>query len=683
MTIKRALLFLFVCMVILAYALVGAEVKVFEREESAIVGQDQSQNQVQSMLREKAKIAALEEAGTYIATLTVVENYQLKKDEITALAAGVVSTRNVGIPIFEPIDGGRHVKIKVKFRIDVDTSVLDRQIEALMKDKGALKREEEAMKKVRELQEQLTNLKSSEVKRLEELNNQALAVEREREKQRLFREEQVVKAKGELSKAEADRIAKEHEMYDRIGRTLAEQEKAKRSEAVALAAEQDRIRRASLENEQRLNDLSRQAKLSQESWVAIDDSLSLKQAISEVKDLKREIANMKDRLDYQYNENMVNLKNAYAQQISLTTASLPPKQAPKGDFETTADYNYRIAIYDRQVKQAESENDQITKKLRKEEEFKLAEVKAKYLGLQIRMLEPFIMRLQNLQSRKFTLSDVGNITVKLGKPDADNHRFPVMLEYNGKSWNKWWEYTNPKSAEDFYSTRTHLKAEGSFQVDETTNIHPIITMVKVTHLATKEAREFDLDTPKLFAEIVQFNVMRKENSMAVHQVKAIENEIVSKEEAIKLEERLRARHVIKTDGRFVAYNDETVLDTGTGLMWASKDNDSAVNWHDAKSYCENYSVGGYSNWRMPTLEELKELYDYKRNRYDDPGQYLKTKLITMTQIWIWSSDENGSRAAAFDLSSYGEPMWMSKSSFIGLAARHRRVLPVRFVSSDK
>jgi hypothetical protein len=63
------------------------------------------------------------------------------------------------------------------------------------------------------------------------------------------------------------------------------------------------------------------------------------------------------------------------------------------------------------------------------------------------------------------------------------------------------------------------------------------------------------------------------------------------------------------DGRFIAYNNGTVSDTRTNLMWAAKDNGSDINWANAKSYCENYRGGGYSDWRMPTLDELAGLYD--------------------------------------------------------------------------
>jgi hypothetical protein len=66
---------------------------------------------------------------------------------------------------------------------------------------------------------------------------------------------------------------------------------------------------------------------------------------------------------------------------------------------------------------------------------------------------------------------------------------------------------------------------------------------------------------------------------------------------------------IGRDGRFIAYNNGTVSDTRTNLMWAAKDNGSNINWANAKSYCENYRGGGYSDWRMPTQDELAGLYD--------------------------------------------------------------------------
>ena len=56
--------------------------------------------------------------------------------------------------------------------------------------------------------------------------------------------------------------------------------------------------------------------------------------------------------------------------------------------------------------------------------------------------------------------------------------------------------------------------------------------------------------------------------------------------------------------RFVDNGDGTVTDTKTGLMWATMDNGEHINWTDARSYCQSYSGGGHTDWRMPTLAEL-------------------------------------------------------------------------------
>ena len=656
---KKGLVCLLVCLIFFAYSLVGAEVKVFEQEVEEAVSRGQSQEQVEAFALQKAKRLAVEEAGTYISSLTVVRNYQLQSDEVTALASGVVQAKVVGVPAIRMDNGIVHVKVKA--RIDVDTSILDRQIQEIMKEKGTLKKLEEERKKNKELEEKLANLKSSEVKRLEELNAQALALERERDRQRLFREEQTLKAKGELSRSEADRFAKEREMQDRIKRTLVEQEKSKKKEAAALMAEQDRIKRIQLGNEQRWNDLARKAQLTQEQWVVIDDSLSLRQAMTEVTDLKREIANLKGRLDYQYGENTRNMKVAYSQQRAFTTAKVPPAPAPKDTFETTAEYNARISTYKSLGEEAETENSKAVENLKKEENLKLAQAQEAYLGQQIRVLASFIKRLQDLQDRKFTFPEGGAVTVELGEPDADNDRFPVRLQHNGKSWSTWWNYTDRDIVKDFYKTRTYLKAEGLFQIEETAKLSPKLTAVRVMHPGTKEMREFSLETPRILAEIDEFNIITQEEKTA--------------KKASWTATKILSRKEIVNDGRFIAYDDGTVLDTSTNLMWAARDNGSNINWTNAKSYCENYRGGGYTDWRTPTQDELAGLYDKAKVNESTcgPRVYL-TELIRLTCTAPWASETRGSIAAYFNLYN-GTQLWSRHSN-----ASDGRALPVR---SDK
>jgi hypothetical protein len=63
------------------------------------------------------------------------------------------------------------------------------------------------------------------------------------------------------------------------------------------------------------------------------------------------------------------------------------------------------------------------------------------------------------------------------------------------------------------------------------------------------------------------------------------------------------------DGRFIAYDDSTVLDTKTNLMWAAQAGGEDVTMHGAKAFVDNYQAGGYTDWRMPTQNEMLGLYD--------------------------------------------------------------------------
>jgi hypothetical protein len=124
----------------------------------------------------------------------------------------------------------------------------------------------------------------------------------------------------------------------------------------------------------------------------------------------------------------------------------------------------------------------------------------------------------------------------------------------------------------------------------------------------------------------------------------------------------QAANEIKRDGRFIAYNDGTVLDTKTNLMWAAKDNGKRINWADAKKYCESYREGGYTDWRMPTQDELVSLFDRTKPRmvpcdasYDKEVIYVATDLIRITCFSPWAQGIEGTgRKAAANMVEFEE-----------------------------
>jgi len=68
-------------------------------------------------------------------------------------------------------------------------------------------------------------------------------------------------------------------------------------------------------------------------------------------------------------------------------------------------------------------------------------------------------------------------------------------------------------------------------------------------------------------------------------------------------------------------------DNSTNLMW--QDNKEArtlkLNWDDAEKHCKNLTLGGYSDWYLPSRKQLRRLYEKKK------------LLKNVKEDWYWSS----------------------------------------------
>ena len=51
----------------------------------------------------------------------------------------------------------------------------------------------------------------------------------------------------------------------------------------------------------------------------------------------------------------------------------------------------------------------------------------------------------------------------------------------------------------------------------------------------------------------------------------------------------------------------TWTDSSSGLMWQNWASTTAVGWTEAQQVCPNLEVGGYGDWRLPTIGELRSL----------------------------------------------------------------------------
>jgi hypothetical protein len=69
-----------------------------------------------------------------------------------------------------------------------------------------------------------------------------------------------------------------------------------------------------------------------------------------------------------------------------------------------------------------------------------------------------------------------------------------------------------------------------------------------------------------------------------------------------------------------------------GLMWAVRSNGQNVEWEPANAYCENLELAGYTDWRLPTLEELESVHDPN----DAENGFIRRPLV-LEDCCLWSS----------------------------------------------
>ena len=89
------------------------------------------------------------------------------------------------------------------------------------------------------------------------------------------------------------------------------------------------------------------------------------------------------------------------------------------------------------------------------------------------------------------------------------------------------------------------------------------------------------------------------------------------------------------------------IDSATGLMWQDEryiqaekkaynentNNGKVGNWDYAKAYCENLTLGGYEDWRLPNFYELTTLIDNTKSS----KPYVVNGIENIVSEYYWSS----------------------------------------------
>ena len=76
-----------------------------------------------------------------------------------------------------------------------------------------------------------------------------------------------------------------------------------------------------------------------------------------------------------------------------------------------------------------------------------------------------------------------------------------------------------------------------------------------------------------------------------------------------------------------------VTDTSTNRMWQDDTDVGSIkkNWSDAKTYCTELTLGGYTDWYLPSIEELVSITD--KGRYNPSISPLFQNINTAYNYW--------------------------------------------------
>jgi hypothetical protein len=126
--------------------------------------------------------------------------------------------------------------------------------------------------------------------------------------------------------------------------------------------------------------------------------------------------------------------------------------------------------------------------------------------------------------------------------------------------------------------------------------------------------------------------------------------------------------------RFIDHGDGTVTDARLGLMWSRATLNPRETGHvEAERICAELVLGGYSDWRLPSIEELFGLVDRARS---EPA--IDTAIFPDTRIdWYWSSTRAAWTPSSLWILFFGTGLSSTTPADDYLGAFVRAVRPLR------
>lgn len=200
-------------------------------------------------------------------------------------------------------------------------------------------------------------------------------------------------------------------------------------------------------------------------------------------------------------------------------------------------------------------------------------------------------------------------------------------------------------------------------VVDVTNEHNMTTI-----LWSMDSLDWGIDDPKPIVQIVSSKIQSGDiimmhcNSSSVGALPAIIKNLkeqgytfVNLDEMLKLKA-YRNADVMRIDAQ------EVVVDTNTKLMWQDSRDVQKVNrnWQGAKEYCENLVFAGYSDWRLPIMDDFFSIRDEKRKSIAINAAF---KNVTPNQYWSSSKVYDSGYAWSMNFENGDDSVQLKSSNF--------------------